>query len=70
MKNVVCSSLLRVSPFILLVWMGGAIGQIVGSQHDLTVGGTAQGNTANTDQVCVFCHTTRLRHQRTGSVVE
>ena len=31
--------------------------QVVGSQHDLTVGGNAQGSTANTDQVCVFCHT-------------
>lgn len=31
--------------------------QVVGSQHDLTVGGNAQGSTANTDEVCVFCHT-------------
>ena len=31
--------------------------QIVGSQHDLTVGGSAQASTAQTDQVCVFCHT-------------
>lgn len=31
--------------------------QIVGSQHDLTVGGNAQASTAVTDQVCVFCHT-------------
>ena len=31
--------------------------QVVGSQHDLTNGGTGQGGTANTDQVCVFCHT-------------
>ncbi|MDH4107989.1 MAG: hypothetical protein OEW35_06715 [Gammaproteobacteria bacterium] len=31
--------------------------QVVGSQHDLTTGGTGQGGTALTDQVCVFCHT-------------
>ena len=31
--------------------------QVVGSQHDLTNGGTGQGGTNNTDQVCVFCHT-------------
>lgn len=31
--------------------------QVVGSQHDLTSGGTGQGGTATTDQVCVFCHT-------------
>jgi hypothetical protein len=31
--------------------------QVVGSQHDLTNAGTGQGGTANTDQVCVFCHT-------------
>ena len=31
--------------------------QVVGSQHDLTNNGTGQGGTANTDQVCVFCHT-------------
>ncbi len=31
--------------------------QVVGSQHDLTTGGTGQGGTGNTDQVCVFCHT-------------
>ncbi len=30
---------------------------VVGSQHDLTTGGQAQGQTANTDEVCVFCHT-------------
>jgi len=30
---------------------------VVGSQHDLTTGGTGQGNTGNTDEVCVFCHT-------------
>ena len=32
--------------------------QVVGSQHDLTANGQAQGGgTGNTDQVCVFCHT-------------
>jgi predicted CXXCH cytochrome family protein len=31
--------------------------QVVGSQHDLTTGGNAQGSTGNTDEVCVFCHT-------------
>ncbi len=36
---------------------GGVQAQIVGSQHDLTVGGGGQGQTANTDEVCVFCHT-------------
>jgi predicted CXXCH cytochrome family protein len=30
---------------------------IVGSQHDLTTGGTGQDQTAATDEVCVFCHT-------------
>ncbi len=30
---------------------------IVGSQHDLTTGGQAQGQTAQTNEVCVFCHT-------------
>lgn len=30
---------------------------IVGSKHDFTSGGTAQGSTGNTDEVCVFCHT-------------
>ena len=34
-----------------------ALAGVVGSQHDLTTGGQAQGQTANTDQVCVFCHT-------------
>ena len=34
-----------------------ALAGVVGSQHDLTTGGQAQGSTANTDQVCVFCHT-------------
>jgi hypothetical protein len=31
--------------------------QVVGSQHDLTTGGTGQASTPNTDEVCVFCHT-------------
>ena len=31
--------------------------QVVGSQHDLSAGGGAQGTTPNTDQVCIFCHT-------------
>lgn len=31
--------------------------QVVGSQHDLTAGGDAQGSTTATDQVCIFCHT-------------
>ncbi len=30
---------------------------VVGSQHDLTSSGQGQGGGANTDQVCVFCHT-------------
>lgn len=30
---------------------------IVSSKHDFTTGGTAQGSTGNTDEVCVFCHT-------------
>ena len=30
---------------------------IVGSQHDLTPGGTGQGQSDATDQVCIFCHT-------------
>ena len=47
-------------------WLGGAFlasfagsvsAGVVGSQHDLTTGGNAQGQTANTDEVCVFCHT-------------
>ena len=34
-----------------------AMADVVGSQHDLTAGGAAQGQSANTDEVCVFCHT-------------
>lgn len=30
---------------------------IVSSKHDFTTGGSAQGSTGNTDEVCVFCHT-------------
>ncbi|MDH3317289.1 MAG: hypothetical protein OER43_16190 [Gammaproteobacteria bacterium] len=36
---------------------GSAYAQVAGSQHDLTTSGNAQGQTANTDEVCVFCHT-------------
>ncbi len=43
---------------VALMTLGlAAQAQVVGSQHDFTVGGNAQGSTANTDQVCVFCHT-------------
>ena len=42
---------------VLLTFGLAAKAQVVGSQHDLTVAGNAQGSTANTDQVCVFCHT-------------
>ena len=38
-------------------WSGYATAGVVGSQHDLTTGGQAQGSTGNTDEVCVFCHT-------------
>lgn len=41
----------------ILFWTGHAVAGVVGSQHDLTTGGNAQGSTANTDEVCVFCHT-------------
>ena len=40
-----------------LVWTSGALGGVVGSQHDLTSTGDAQSSTTNTDQVCMFCHT-------------
>ncbi|WP_455219826.1 hypothetical protein, partial [Kaarinaea lacus] len=42
---------------LLASWAGFAMADVVGSQHDLTTGGNAQGQTANTDEVCVFCHT-------------
>lgn len=42
---------------VILFWTGHAVAGVVGSQHDLTTGGNAQGSTANTDEVCVFCHT-------------
>jgi len=43
---------------IVMAGFGGtAYAQVVGSQHDLTTGGTGQGGTNNTDEVCVFCHT-------------
>ena len=38
-------------------WTGYATAGVVGSQHDLTSAGSGQGGTANTDEVCVFCHT-------------
>lgn len=38
-------------------WAGYASAGVVGSQHDLTSGGTGQTGTAVTDEVCVFCHT-------------
>ncbi len=41
----------------LMFWMSHATAGVVGSQHDLTTGGGAQGSTSNTDEVCVFCHT-------------
>ena len=42
----------------LLMFSWGAQAQgIVGSQHDLTAGGSSQDPSAASDQVCVFCHT-------------
>ena len=38
-------------------WTGIATAGVVNSQHDLTTAGSGQGGTANTDEVCVFCHT-------------
>ncbi|MEN8205566.1 MAG: cytochrome c3 family protein [Pseudomonadota bacterium] len=53
--NQYCKALLG---FLLItVWAGYASAGVVGSQHDLTTAGAAQGGTANTDEVCVFCHT-------------
>jgi len=50
----------KVSPVLaipVLFFVGTiANAQIVGSQHDMTAGGTAQG-TGTSDQVCVYCHT-------------
>jgi hypothetical protein len=40
----------------LLVLSWGSQAQIVGSDHDLSSGGGAQG-TGTTDQVCIYCHT-------------
>lgn len=53
---------MRLSPAILLTVVSLLLGsvvqaQVVGSQHDLTAGGTGQGGTTVTDQVCIFCHT-------------
>lgn len=42
---------------ILLMATNTVWAAVVGSQHDLTTGGTAQGSTSATDEVCVFCHT-------------
>lgn len=42
---------------LLALWAGSSMAGVVGSQHDLTTGGQGQGQTANTDEVCVFCHT-------------
>jgi len=41
----------------LILSASPAMAQIVGSQHDLSSGGTSQNPTSSTDQVCVFCHT-------------
>jgi predicted CXXCH cytochrome family protein len=43
---------------ITVLFLVGTIAnaQIVGSQHDMTAGGNAQGSGAS-DQVCVYCHT-------------
>jgi predicted CXXCH cytochrome family protein len=49
--------LFLLSTGILLAMSQNTLAGIVGSQHDLTTGGNAQGQTANTDEVCVFCHT-------------
>ena len=42
---------------LMILGAGPSGAGVVGSQHDLTTGGSAQGSTTNTDQVCVFCHT-------------
>jgi len=39
------------------LWVAQVYGDVVGSPHDLTTGGTAQSTTGVTDEVCVFCHT-------------
>lgn len=41
----------------LLLGAGLAQAGVVGSKHDFTTGGGAQTTTANTTEVCVFCHT-------------
>lgn len=54
------SSQMRTATAVLLslaFWPGHVSAGVVGSQHDLTAGGLGQGQTANTDEVCVFCHT-------------
>jgi hypothetical protein len=56
MSNTVRIQTILLAGVMLLAGFS-AQAQVVGSQHDLTTGGQAQGSTANTDQVCVFCHT-------------
>ncbi len=55
MKKLMKTGRFLVVPTLFLV---GSIAnaQIVGSQHDMTTGGNAQGSGAS-DQVCVYCHT-------------
>jgi len=51
----------RARPFVAALLVNVLVGSVwagvVGSQHDFTLAGTAQGRTDKTDQVCVFCHT-------------
>jgi len=56
MENMTRFALFVVSA-VLLAAAGPAFAQVAGSQHDLSSAGTGQGGTANTDEVCVFCHT-------------
>ena len=56
------NKLRHIAQFILLgaLFAGSSVfaQSIVGSKHDFTTGGSAQGGgTSATDQVCVFCHT-------------
>ncbi|UCH46588.1 MAG: hypothetical protein JSU95_10710 [Betaproteobacteria bacterium] len=41
----------------LTLGAGTAAAQVLGSQHDLSLGGGAQSTTGATTEVCVFCHT-------------
>lgn len=54
------SAFMRVCRYVAAVCFilagAAAHAQIVGSQHDMTAGGNAQGSGAS-DQVCVYCHT-------------